>query len=100
MAVMRAALVFALVLVAARTARAEDARIAAARAAYFNGDHDKTVAALTPILPSLREPERARALRLIGCAHMVLGDRPAAIRAFRESFALEADAALDPDLAT
>src|SRR5262249_32907289 len=56
---------------------------------------------LEPVLAGpLSRHDRASALRLAGCAHMVLGHRDAAIARFRESFALEPDASLEPQLAS
>lgn len=92
----------AVVAVWSTRAFAEDRRITEARAAYQAQEPDRTATLLTPLLAttSLDEGDRAAALRLAGCAHMVLGERAAAIARFRESFALEPDAALEPSLAS
>jgi hypothetical protein len=95
-----AVLAGATLMLLAGAARAEDARLATARVAYQEQDQERTLEVLTPALPQLDVRDRAAALRLIGCAHMVLGDRAAAIAAFRDSFALEPDAALEPQLAS
>lgn len=89
-------------MIAAGAAQAEDRGVAAARAAYEAQDQQRTLALLTPLLAAkaLDDHDRAAALRLAGCAHMVLEDRPAAVAAFRASFALEPDAALEPPLAS
>src|SRR5262249_54466330 len=72
----------------------------AARKAYASQDQERTIAIVTPVLAQLDDHDRAAAFRLLGCAHMVLRDRPAAIAAFRASFALEPDTMLEPQLAS
>jgi hypothetical protein len=98
----RAVLACLAVVIAAGTAQAEARGVAAARAAYEAQDQQRTLALLAPLLASatLDDHDRATALRLAGCAHMVLEDRPAAVAAFRASFAFEPDAALEPPLAS
>jgi len=82
-------------------AAAEDARIAAARTAYDELQQERVLELLAPALAGpLSDHDRAAALRLAGCAHMVLGDRDAAVETFKRSFALEPDAALEPQLAS
>lgn len=92
------------VAIAAPSLARADARseppLAAALAAYQAQDYARAIAILTPELATLDEHDHAAALRLIGCAHTVDGDRDAAIAAFRASFALEADAALEAALAS
>jgi hypothetical protein len=81
-------------------AHAEDARIADALHAYQAHDQERTIALLAPLVPALHDHDRAMGLRLLGCAHMVLGDRPAAIAAFRQAFAIEPDTALELAIAS
>jgi hypothetical protein len=97
----RFVLAWVAVVTAASTAEAEDRRVVAARAAYEAQDQQRTLSLLALLLAgtTLDDHDRAAALRLAGCAHMVLEDRAAAIAAFRASFALEPDAALEPPLA-
>ncbi len=89
---------FAALWILAGSAHAEDARVATARAAYDRGEQERTIELVTPLLSTLGDRDRATALRLLGCAQMVLGDRAGAIAAFRRSFTLEPDAALEPRL--
>ncbi|MEO8552658.1 MAG: hypothetical protein ABI678_21925 [Kofleriaceae bacterium] len=85
----------------ATPASADDARLVAARIAYDNLEQGHVLELLAPALAgSLADHDRASALRLAGCAHMVLGDRPAAVASFRASFAIEPDAALEPQIAS
>lgn len=101
MGLRHALVVVAVIAAPLRPAHAEDARVAAARTAYEAQEQERTLSVLAPAtLAALGDHDRAAALRLIGCAHMVLGERDAAITAFRESFALEPDAALEADLAS
>ena len=93
-------LVAMLVLLAAPMARAEDARIAAARKAYDNLEQAHAIEVLDGALSTtLSDHDRAAALRLKGASQMVLRQREAAIAAFIASFALEPDAALEPQIA-
>jgi hypothetical protein len=90
-----------LLVLCALTAIGRADTLADARAAYDNLEQQRVVEMLPPpTIAKLGDRERASALRLLGCAHMVLGDRIAAIASFRESFALEPDAALEPGIAS
>ncbi len=90
-----------LVVTLACPAYAEDTRVGAARIAYDNLEQAHVLEILAPVLAgTLADRDRAAALRLAGCASMVLGDRASAIKSFRASFALEPDAALEPSIAS
>ncbi|HEV7556166.1 MAG TPA: hypothetical protein VGO00_11950, partial [Kofleriaceae bacterium] len=98
---MRAVVIAIVILIGSRHAAAEDARVTAARSAYDAGKQEITLQLLAPVLAGrLDDHERAAALRLAGCAEMVLGHRAEAIARFQASFALEPDAALEPKLAS
>ena len=100
MRAMRVAIIVLAVLHAMPVA-AEDARLAAARTAYDELQQERVLALLEPALAgTLSDHDRAAALRLEGCAHMVLGDPAAAKESFKRSFAIEPDAALEPQLAS
>src|SRR5262245_1766126 len=89
------------VLVAGGVARAEDSRIIAARAEYDDLHQRRVLELLAPVLAGpLTVHDRAAALRLAGCAHLVLREHDAAEQMFERSFALEPDAALEPQLAS
>jgi len=95
------AVIAIVVLIGSRHAAAEDARVTSARSAYDAGRQEITLQLLAPVLAgSLDDHARAAALRLAGCAEMVLGHRTEAIARFKESFALEPEAALEPKLAS
>src|SRR4051794_40822594 len=94
-------LVIVVVALLAGTARAEDARVVAARTAYDELDFARVLSTLAPAFAgAISDHDRAAALRLAGCAHMVLDERDAAVASFRASFAIEPDAALEPRLAS
>jgi len=97
----RAVIAIVVLVCIGRDARAEDRRILDARTAFEAQEQEKAIALLAPVLTdtSLDDHARATALRLDGCAELVLGNKDAAIARFTESFALEPDSPLEPDLA-
>jgi hypothetical protein len=101
-AIVLALLALSGVLADARDAAAEDARVHAAREAYIAQQLERTIELVDGVLTmtTLDEHDRASALRLAGCAYMVLGDRTTAVAKFRESFGLEPDASLERHLAS
>jgi hypothetical protein len=97
----RALLVIGLALLP-RLARAEDPRLAQARVEFEAGEQERTLSLLAPLLAgtTLDDHEHASALRLAGCAEMVLGHEPAAIARFEEAFKYEPDEPLEHKLET